>query len=125
MNTGIALAAVAAGGLVGAPARFAADALIGVRTRSDLPWGTFAINVVGSLLLGVIVGLADHHHVGPVVVTLVGTGFCGSFTTFSTFLFETHLLMEDDRYVRAVLNVAGNVAIGFAVAALGIALGAA
>lgn len=122
--TVLALLAVAVGGAVGAPARYVVDTVVGQRVRSELPWGTYVINVMGSFLLGVVVGLADHHHVSSTVVDLVGTGFCGSFTTFSTFIFETVSLGEGRRVNGAALNVVGSVVTGFAVAALGIALGA-
>lgn len=120
----LVIVAVALGGVVGAPARYVVDTLVGVRLRSELPWGTFVVNATGSLVLGVIVGLAEHHLVDGTVVALVGTGFCGSFTTFSTYMFESLLLAEDRRTVSVVLNVAGSVLVGFAAAALGVALGA-
>jgi fluoride exporter len=123
MTTFIVVCAVAIGGVIGAPARYLVDLALGERLRSDLPWGTFTVNVVGSLILGVVVGLSVHHHVDPTVVALVGTGFCGSFTTFSTFAFETMLLGEDGRRLAAAATVIGGLGIGLLAGALGLALG--
>lgn len=123
MTTAVLLVAVAFGGVLGAPARFLVDLVLGERLRSELPWGTFAVNIVGTFVLGVVVGLAEHHHVDSTLVALVGTGFCGSFTTFSTFAFETMLLGEDGRIVAAAGAVFGGIAAALAAGAVGLSLG--
>ena len=76
---------VALGAAVGAPLRYLTDRTIQARHDSVFPWGTLTVNVVGSLILGVITGLP----VGHAVAALVGTGFCGALTTYSTFSYET------------------------------------
>jgi CrcB protein len=115
--------AVAAGGLVGAPSRYLLDRAITGRAESDRPWGTFVINVTGSLLLGFLTGLTMTGHLSEVGKALLGTGFCGAYTTFSTFTFESVRLLEDGRIVDAVGNVVISVALGLAAAAAGLAIG--
>jgi fluoride exporter len=114
---------VAVGGLIGAPARYLLDRAITGRLESDLPWGTFVINITGSLLLGLVTGLTLAGHLPPIGKALLGTGFCGAYTTFSTFTFETLTLLEDGRFLEAVGTVAASVGIGLAAAAGGLAIG--
>jgi CrcB protein len=113
------------GGAVGAPARYLVDLFVQRRHDSVFPWGTFTVNVVGSLLLGVVAG-AVHAGDGPGwLLTLVGTGFCGALTTFSTFGFETVRLVEEGAMLAAVVNVAASVVVGLLACAGGWAAGAA
>jgi fluoride exporter len=122
VSPGIVLA-VAGGGFVGAPARYLTDRAISTRVASDRPWGTVAINVSGSFILGLLAGLAGGPGLTPTVQALFGTGFCGAFTTFSAFSFESITLAEDGRLVEAAGNVALSVVMGLSAAALGIWLG--
>jgi fluoride exporter len=114
---------VCLGAALGAPARYLTDRAIQSRHDSVFPWGTFTVNVVGSLILGVLLGLGSRYHVPAEVVAAVGTGFCGALTTYSTFGFETVRLVEDGARLYALLNVIASVAAGFGAAALGFALG--
>jgi fluoride exporter len=114
---------VAAGGIVGAPSRYLLDQFVTGRTSSGLPWGTMAINLSGSLLLGFLTGLTLAGHLPPTAKALLGTGFCGAYTTFSTFTFETVRLMENGRFLSAAGNVLVSVAVGLGAAAAGLALG--
>jgi CrcB protein len=114
---------VAAGGFVGAPSRYLLDRAVTTRVNSDLPWGTLLINVSGSLLLGFLTGLTLSHHLPDMGKALLGTGFCGAYTTFSTFTFETIRLVEDGRVLEAVGNVTVSVVVGLAAATAGLALG--
>ena len=93
------------------------------RISSELPWGTLAINVSGSLFLGFLTGLTIGHRLGPIPKALLGTGFCGAYTTFSTFTYETLRLVEDGEIRQAVGNVLGSAVIGLAAAAAGVAVG--
>ncbi len=115
--------AVAAGGLVGAPSRFLVDRRISDSWESDFPLGTFAINATGSLLLGLFVGLSLAGHLSSEWLAFLGTGFCGAFTTFSTWSFETVRLIEEGEYLQAGLNLGLSVVVGLVVAGAGLALG--
>jgi CrcB protein len=111
------------GAAVGAPARYLTDRAIQARHDTVFPWGTLTVNVVGSLVLGILVGLATGHAVPAEVLALVGTGFCGALTTYSTFGFETMRLVEEGARLYALLNVVVSVAAGFGAAVIGYALG--
>jgi len=115
---------VALGAALGAPARYAVDALVQSRYGPDVPWGTFTVNVAGSLVLGAVAGAVDAGG-PPWLVDLVGVGFSGALTTFSTFSLETVRLVEDARLRTAAGYVAASVAVGLAVAVLGYAGGSA
>ncbi len=92
---------------LGAPARWLVDRGVQARNDSVFPWGTFVINVSGSLLLGAFArGASDS------VYALLGTGFCGGFTTFSTFSYETFRLLEDGANRIAARNVVASVLLG-------------
>ena len=81
-----------------------------------------AVNVTGSLLLGLITGLALHHGLARTTRIVLGPGFCGAYTTFSTFSFETVRLVEEGAVAEAFRNAAGTLVIGAAAAGLGLAL---
>ncbi len=111
---------IAAGGVLGAPARYVLDRAIGARgRRAGLPRGTIVVNVLGSLLLGSCVAIALH----GVLWAFVATGFCGAFTTFSTFTLETLALYEDGMPRHAVANALVSLLLGVGAAALGVTLG--
>lgn len=83
------------GGAVGAPARYLVDAWFKLRRPGAFPAGTLAVNVAGTLLLGFVGALVNRGGAPGWVSTLVGTGFCGALTTFSTFSVENVRLLED------------------------------
>ncbi len=114
----IALLIALAGGL-GAASRFGIDGLIRHRLQSTFPWATVTINVTGSLLLGLLVGLGAGDHWQQVA----GTGFLGGYTTFSTASFETADLLLDRRPLAAAVNGLGVLVGCVAAAAGGYALG--
>lgn len=107
---------------IGAPLRYLVDGLVGDRTDSELPWGILAVNVSGSFLLGLVTGLALHHGLDRTARIVIGTGFCGAFTTFSTFSYETVRLLEGGRLREAAANVGLTLALGLAAAAAGLGL---
>lgn len=107
---------VALGAAAGAPLRYVVDRVIQARMDSVFPWGTLAVNVVGSFVLGVIAGRAD---VSDEVMALAGAGFCGALTTYSTFGYETARLFEDGARWYAMGNVAVSVVAGVAAAGAG------
>ena len=111
---------VAVLGGVGSVARFRLDELVQRRAGGDFPFGTLVVNVSGSFVLGVLTGAG----VGGDWLLLAGTGFLGSFTTFSTWMLESERLGEEGEGRLALLNLAGSLAAGLAAAALGWAIGA-
>jgi CrcB protein len=110
---------VAVAGSVGAIARFWFDAAINARRDETLPVATLVINTSGSLLLGILTGLTLYHGLGADTKTVLGTGFCGGYTTFSTFAYQTVRLGEQ----HATRGAIGNVALSFVVPAAAAALG--
>jgi len=116
------LLAVALASAVGAPARYLLDRFVAVRNRGTFPWGTLVINVTGAFLLGLLVGLGAHHGLSKQAVVVLGTGFCGAYTTFSTFSFETVRLVEERAYGKAVTNVVVSLGAGLLAAAAGLGL---
>lgn len=114
---------VALGGLVGAPSRYLLDRAVTTRIASDMPWGTFLVNISGSFVLGVLTGLALAGRLPAGDKALLATGFCGAYTTFSTFTFETIRLIEDGRVLDAIGSVALSVAVGLGAAAAGLGIG--
>ena len=119
------IAVLVIGGALGAPARYVVDGWVEPRVSSVFPWGTFVINVTGSFVLGIITGLALYHGLGDIPRAALATGFCGAYTTFSTFSYETVQLIETGEHRRAIANAAGSVALGLAAAGLGLAITAA
>ena len=110
---------MALAGGIGAGTRFSVDAFVRPRVSATLPWSTHLINIIGSLLLGLIVGLGA----GDTWHTIAGTGFLGGFTTFSTASVETAHMALDGRYRAAFVNAVGMLVLSVGAAALGYALG--
>ncbi|GGV22021.1 fluoride efflux transporter CrcB [Streptomyces griseoflavus] len=114
---------VVLGAMVGAPLRYLTDRAVQSRHDSVFPWGTFTVNVTGSLVLGLLTGAAVAGAVGEDLRLLLGTGLCGALTTYSTFSYETLRLAETGARGYAVLNVAANVTAALAAAFAGAAVG--
>jgi len=120
MSLPVMLAIGVLGGL-GAIARFLLDGTVARRLGRDFPYGTLAVNLSGALVLGVLVGAA----VAGDAYRLSAVGLLGAYTTFSTWMFESHRLAEDGRLRLGVLNVAGSLVLGVAAVWLGRRIGAA
>ena len=114
---------VIAGAAVGAPLRYLSDRAIQTRHDTVFPWGTFTVNVLGSLMLGIIAGAVAAGGASPQVQLALGTGFCGALTTYSTFSYETLRLLEDDARLFAAANVVASIVAGLGAAFLGVAIG--
>jgi CrcB protein len=114
---------VALGAAVGAPGRYLTDRWVQSRHDSVFPWGTLAVNVLASFLLGALTGAADA--VAPAVALVLGTGLCGALSTYSTFSYETLRLLETRARFYAGANVVVALVAGFGAAALGWTVGAA
>ena len=110
---------VALAGGLGAGTRYSVDAWVRPRVSDRLPWSTLLINVTGSFLLGLLAGLGagDDWH------AVLGTGFLGGYTTFSTASVETVHLALDRRYVAATTNAAVMLVVSVAAASVGYAIG--
>jgi CrcB protein len=106
---------VAALGGLGAVLRFMADRAVARRMARSLPFGTLTVNLSGAALLGVLSGLA----LSTDALVLAGTAFLGSYTTFSTWMLETHRLGEEGQLRPAVANLAVSVVVGIAAATAG------
>lgn len=113
---------VLVGGAVGAALRYLTDLFVQSRHETDFPWGTFTVNVAGSLVAGVTAGALSATGGPEWAFTLVVTGFCGALTTFSAFGFETVRLIEEGSLRAAGLNTGLTLAVGAAAAAGGWAL---
>jgi CrcB protein len=109
---------VALGAAVGAPARYLADRTIQRRHDSVFAWGTLAVNIAGSLILGFLAGLPASGQ----VMAVAGTGFCGALTTYSTFGYETLQLARDGARPLALLNVVLSVTSGLGAGYAGLAV---
>jgi len=112
------------GGVAGTLARYVMAGAVNRVAGAQFPYGTLAVNVSGCFAIGFFLSLAeDKFLLGPNARALLMIGFCGAFTTFSTFILETHHLIRDGETLRAFTNVVASVIIGFVVFRAGIALG--
>ncbi|MEV6968478.1 fluoride efflux transporter CrcB [Hamadaea sp. NPDC051192] len=107
---------VALGAAFGAPSRYLLDRFVQARHDSVFPWGTFAVNVIGSFLLGSFAALSTQYF------ALLGTGFCGALTTYSTFGYETVRLARTGSSLYALLNVILSIIAGLLAGWAGLAL---
>jgi CrcB protein len=110
---------VIAGAMVGAPLRYLTDRAVQLKHDTLFPWGTFTVNVGGSMILGLVAGAAAQGAASQHVQLLVGTGLCGALTTYSTFSFETLRLTEQRARFYAAANVVGSVTAGLGAAFVG------
>lgn len=115
------VAMVLLGGAIGAPMRYLTDVFVQSRHDSAFPWGTFTVNVLGSLILGITAAVVTDLGSPAWVLALVGTGFCGALTTFSTFGFETIRLLEEGSVLTAAANCVASLTVGLGACAGGFA----
>src|SRR4051812_3409388 len=109
----VTLLLVGVGGALGSMARYLFSTLISRLVPSLFPFGTVAVNVVGCVLFGIIVGLAEQRSVfRPEARAFLLIGVLGGFTTFSTFAFESVQLLRDGQFLSATVNVVGQVIAG-------------
>lgn len=117
---------VAVAGALGAMARWSLDRLVMglLLPRASFPWGTLLINASGSFALGLVVGLGARQILTGALVAVLGGGFIGAYTTFSTLTFESIALLERDSKLAAAANLLGTVVAGTLLAALGLLVAA-
>lgn len=112
------------GGFAGAISRYLVDGLVTDRTAGAFPWGTLAVNLSGSFVLGLLFAMTAERAIlpadirGPVMI-----GFIGAYTTFSTFMLESWVLIENGSYMTAVANLGGSVLLGLVAVAAGLTVG--
>lgn len=115
---------LAIGGILGTICRYALSGFVYKIAGSDFPYGTLIVNLLGCLLIGFLSVLSDEKFVlGPDMKLLWMAGFCGAFTTFSTFMFETSNLLKDGEAIRALYNIIGSVILGFVAFRFGAIIG--
>lgn len=119
MNGALLAVGVALFGGAGSVCRFAIHRGVTRDHPSDFPLGTFIVNIVGALLIGILHGAGASGD----LTTLAGLGFLGGFTTFSTWMFESERLAVDGYVHGSVRNIAFSTAIGFLAVTLGVAMG--
>lgn len=119
--TALVWAGVAMMGGLGAVMRFVVDRSVAGRIAKSFPYGTLTVNLTGATLLGFLGGLALPAH----LALIVGTGFVGSYTTFSTWMLESQRLAEERQWWPALANIAVSVALGLTAALIGQQVGAA
>jgi fluoride exporter len=115
---------IAAGGVLGALSRYLLGSWVATAAGPGFPWGTLLINVCGSILLGFLLRSFPTWGTSPDARAFLTVGFCGSFTTFSTFTVETVLLAQSGAYALAAAYALGSLALGVAGVVLGMALAA-
>jgi CrcB protein len=115
---------VAVGGAIGSVLRYMLDGAVYRWLPATFPYGTFAVNVLGCGMFGLLVGVGEQRLViGSPARTFLLIGVLGGFTTFSSFVFETTQLLRDGEWWLGALNVAGQVVIGLAALWVGLAVG--
>ncbi|MGI3222686.1 fluoride efflux transporter CrcB [Streptomyces sp. GTA36] len=112
---------VVVGGMAGAPLRYLTDRAVQKRHDTVFPWGTFTVNVVGCLILGLLSGAVVAGAASSHLQLLLGTGLCGALTTYSTFSYETLRLAEDGAKFFAAANIVASVVAGLGAAFVGVA----
>lgn len=117
------IALIGFGGMLGSISRYLMSEYITEQFPNAFPFGTFAVNVIGCLLIGLFYGLSERHEwLTPEWRVFLTAGFCGGFTTFSTFAIENMALLETSRYLVFGLYTAGSVIIGILAVILGIVI---
>ena len=107
-------------GAIGAMVRFFIDGAVKSRISNAFPIGTLFINVTGSFILGLLTGLASNHVIATQLKVVLGTGFCGGYTTFSTANFETIRLAQGRRRYLSLVNLIATIVLTMLAAVLGI-----
>ena len=108
------------GSSLGGAARFLTQELVQKNYPTSIPLGTLAVNIIGSFIIGIIYALAEKMKISAEIRILIASGFCGGFTTFSSFAFENIKLMQDGEFFNMGLYVLLSLIIGFVAVYVGI-----
>ena len=111
---------VVLGGGLGAGGRYLLGGWLHSQFGGEFPWGTFAVNALGSLLIGLVFGLAQRGSLPPATTLFLAVGVLGGFTTFSAFSYETMRLLTNGSIGASFLNVAGQFAVGLVAVYVGL-----
>lgn len=111
---------VVLGGGIGAGGRYLLGGWLHLQLGNGFPWGTFAVNALGSLMIGLVFGLAQMKSISPGTTLFLAVGVLGGFTTFSAFSYETMRLLANGSIGASFLNVAGQFAVGLAAVYVGL-----
>lgn len=114
---------LAAGGVAGTWARYGMGRWVQAAAEDGFPWGTLVVNVLGSFLLGILLRATESAAVSTETRAMLMVGFCGAFTTFSTFTYETVELVQHGAWARAGAYALGSVLVGLGALAAGMAMG--
>ena len=121
--TALIFVLLSAAGGIGAALRLMLDGIIRSRSQGMMPWGTITINLTGSLLLGLLTGLTTAHLMPEAWHLVIGSGFLGGYTTFSTASFETIRLLQARRWLIGLSNGLGTLICATSAAGLGLWVG--
>ena len=115
---------VGTGGFAGSISRFLLATYIDKQLNSIFPYGTLTVNILGCLILGIIYGLAEKYQIMTAEIRfMLATGFCGSFTTFSSFSYANHLMLQNQQWSQLMTYIIGSVVIGLIATIGGIGIG--
>jgi CrcB protein len=120
----VPLILIGLGGFAGAISRYLVDGLVSDRTGGAFPWGTLAVNATGSFLLGLLFAMTAERAIFPAEIrSPVMIGFIGAYTTFSTYMLESWVLIESGSYGPAIANLGGSLLVGLAAVGAGLIIG--
>jgi fluoride exporter len=120
----MALFLIGLGGFAGSISRYLVDGFVVDRTAGGFPWGTLAVNVTGSFILGLLFAMTTERAIlpaeirGPLMI-----GFIGAYTTFSTYMLESWRLIEGGEWAPAIANLGGSIVLGLVAVVVGLTLG--
>ncbi|MDJ0580848.1 fluoride efflux transporter CrcB [Crocosphaera sp.] len=110
------------GGGLGSCCRYLISKIINEQIETIFPWGTLTVNLIGCLIIGIIIGLIEKFPIHPYWILFLVTGFCGGFTTFSSFSLENNLLLRDQKHTLLLVYTMFSLLWGFAATFLGLIL---
>lgn len=123
MNSLLLTGGVGIAGALGAVTRYLLGRFIAERSGSQIPWGTFIINITGSFLIGLIFAITSQNFISPALQSILATGFLGGYTTFSTMNWEGFQLVRGGSTVQCFLYLGGSFVFGLAAEMLGMTIG--